>query len=84
MTRVTNAGRCRYCQAPAFIADDDGPVHACCRAWRDVIAAGYGCPSCEARGELVARTAPRKLPLALPGGSPFRPYLVISKQLYSS
>jgi hypothetical protein len=33
VTRVTWAGPCRHCGAPAFLADTTGPVHLCCRWW---------------------------------------------------
>jgi hypothetical protein len=79
----TMPGPCRYCGAATWTADDAGPAHACCTAWRAVIAAGYPCPSCEAGRWLASphtrgRTMPR-LPRRLPDGRPFAPDLQTSR-----
>jgi hypothetical protein len=84
---LTPPGPCRLCGRPSYQADDDGPVHECCLAWRHVLAAGRPCPSCQV-SEIVLRQPAHKpdgtvrpvrlpalqpLPKALPDGTPYVP-----------
>jgi hypothetical protein len=77
VTAPSPAGPCRYCGTTAWQTDPAGPVHACCLAWRRVIAAGYRCPACTA-GRWLASPATRNralppLPALLPDGTRFAP-----------
>jgi hypothetical protein len=84
---TAQASPCRCCGDQCFGADDEGSVHACCLAWRRVIAAGFPCPSCEIARIVKARIArglsglppgdPPRLPRTLPDGSPFAPEVVV-------
>jgi hypothetical protein len=83
---IASGGPCRYCGAPSFRADDQGPVHECCLAWRHVIAAGRPCPSCQVSKILDSPANPNRwlpgqadipnlpwLPRTLPDGTPYSP-----------
>jgi hypothetical protein len=88
-------GPCRLCGVTSYGGDDDGPVHACCQAWRKVIAAGYRCPSCQIAESVLRQMAEmaapgsRKrsvrlpllapLPTTLPDGSLFVPEVSITE-----
>lgn len=79
MSRQAAPGKCRGCGGDSWTADEAGPVHACCSAWREVIEAGRRCPACEAgpwlRSPNNAGREMAPLPRFLPGGQPFRPDL---------
>jgi hypothetical protein len=80
------AEECRECGRACFSADDTGPIHPCCKAWRNVIQAGYHCPACQA-GEWLRnpdtrnRTMP-PLPRTLPDGTPFSPDIKAAETVY--
>jgi len=70
-------GPCRLCGAWSFLGDEQGAVHPCCWAWREVIAAGRPCPACQI-ARMVIRTGrlprnPQPLPAELPDGAPYIP-----------
>lgn len=80
MSETGEPAPCRYCAATAFTADEDGPAHPCCWAWRRVIAAGYACPACQiarmitAQVERNLRDHPDKIiPVRLPRRLPPMP-----------
>jgi hypothetical protein len=78
-------GPCRLCGVTSYGGDDDGPVHACCWAWRNVIAAGFRCPACQVAQMVMSgrRRLPPDLPplpRTLPDGSPFVPEVGTSNE----
>jgi hypothetical protein len=87
MRQLEAAEPCGYCRRPAWRADEAGPAHDCCTAWRSVIAAGRPCPSCQV-AEIVQHQPAHNddgtvrqvrlpalpaLPKTLPDGSPYTP-----------
>jgi hypothetical protein len=55
--RTETSGPCRYCGTPSYLADELGPVHECCKAWRRVIKAGHPCPACQVAGPVLKQMA---------------------------
>lgn len=55
VVRLEVPGFCRFCGDVAWLADNDGPLHACCELWAAELAAQRPCPSCS-----EARSAKRK------------------------
>jgi hypothetical protein len=87
MRRLDTPEPCGYCRRPAWGADEVGPAHGCCIAWRHAIQADRLCPACQA-AEIVLRQpthnpdgtaqqvrlpAMYPLPRTLPDGTPYVP-----------
>lgn len=46
--QLSEPAPCRFCDRPAWIIDDHGPLHPCCAIWSDELQAGRPCPACAA------------------------------------
>jgi hypothetical protein len=87
MRQLEAAEPCGHCHRPSWSADEAGPAHGCCIAWKRVIKAGRPCPACQV-AEIVLRQSAHQpdgtirqvrlpalppLPQALPDGTPYTP-----------